>query len=155
VSGSSSSSSCCCCSIKSLQLAQQVHTAWAASVCVCSGCSTSACVPWDWHPAQVHTSRFLAGILTPPPAAAAPPPLRVRPSTLHHTFSFPSGHTTAAVFTVGALLLVLLPLLLEQEQEQPGREGSSASGSTWLQTAQQQALELVQQASWATCWRVV
>eukprot|EP00877_Chromochloris_zofingiensis_P008551 jgi/Chrzof1/394/Cz01g14080.t1 len=35
---------------------------------------------------------------------------RVRPSELHHdTFSFPSGHTTAAVFMTGVLLIVLLP----------------------------------------------
>lgn len=38
---------------------------------------------------------------------------RARPSTLHHTFSFPSGHTSAAVFVVGALLTVLLPLTLQ------------------------------------------
>lgn len=37
---------------------------------------------------------------------------RTRPSDLHHSFSFPSGHTSAAVFTVGGLLLVLLPLAL-------------------------------------------
>jgi membrane-associated phospholipid phosphatase len=36
---------------------------------------------------------------------------RVRPSLeIHQTFSFPSGHTTAATFTVGVGLLVLLPL---------------------------------------------
>jgi membrane-associated phospholipid phosphatase len=35
---------------------------------------------------------------------------RVRPSTIHHTFSFPSGHTSAAVFIAGMLLVVLLPL---------------------------------------------
>lgn len=35
---------------------------------------------------------------------------RDRPSVLLHNFSFPSGHTTAAVFIAGALLNVLLPL---------------------------------------------
>lgn len=38
---------------------------------------------------------------------------RVRPSLeLHHTFAYPSGHTTAATFIVGAALVVLLPLAL-------------------------------------------
>lgn len=40
---------------------------------------------------------------------------RQRPSALHHTFSFPSGHTTAAFFLVGTLLLVLLPAALQQQ----------------------------------------
>ncbi|KAK9826427.1 hypothetical protein WJX81_004447 [Elliptochloris bilobata] len=35
---------------------------------------------------------------------------RARPSDLHHTYAFPSGHTTAATFIVGALLFVALPL---------------------------------------------
>ena len=35
---------------------------------------------------------------------------RVRPSPLDHTYAFPSGHTTAAVFFLGALLYVILPL---------------------------------------------
>jgi membrane-associated phospholipid phosphatase len=36
---------------------------------------------------------------------------RVRPSVeIHQTFSFPSGHTTAAAFMAGAALFVLLPL---------------------------------------------
>lgn len=34
---------------------------------------------------------------------------RVRPSTIHSTFSFPSGHTTSAFFVIGVLLAVLLP----------------------------------------------
>jgi membrane-associated phospholipid phosphatase len=37
---------------------------------------------------------------------------RVRPSELHHTFSFPSGHTTNAVYLSGMLLLVFLPLMV-------------------------------------------
>lgn len=40
---------------------------------------------------------------------------RARPSTLHKTFSFPSGHTTAGVFIVGVLLFVLLPLILRPQ----------------------------------------
>jgi membrane-associated phospholipid phosphatase len=39
--------------------------------------------------------------------------LRVRPSAVHSTFAFPSGHTTAATFMVGTLLFVLLPALIE------------------------------------------
>ena len=38
---------------------------------------------------------------------------RARPSDLHHTFSFPSGHTSAAVFIVGALVSILLPLSID------------------------------------------
>jgi hypothetical protein len=34
----------------------------------------------------------------------------VRPSQLDHTYAFPSGHTTAAVFFLGALLYIILPL---------------------------------------------
>lgn len=36
---------------------------------------------------------------------------RTRPSELHHTYAFPSGHTTAATFIVGSLLFVALPLV--------------------------------------------
>lgn len=53
---------------------------------------------------------------------------RARPSTLHHTFSFPSGHTSAAVFIVGGLLTVLLPLTLQLWAEQ--RSSSSSSDAT-------------------------
>lgn len=35
---------------------------------------------------------------------------RVRPSELDHSYAFPSGHTTAAVFFLGALLYIILPL---------------------------------------------
>lgn len=38
---------------------------------------------------------------------------RVRPSPVHSTFAFPSGHTTAATFMVGTLLFILLPALIE------------------------------------------
>lgn len=39
---------------------------------------------------------------------------RLRPDIEHHhTFSFPSGHTTSATFVSGALFLVLLPRLLD------------------------------------------
>ena len=37
---------------------------------------------------------------------------RVRPSPMHDSFSFPSGHTASATFLVGALLFVLLPGVL-------------------------------------------
>lgn len=60
---------------------------------------------------------------------------RTRPSTLHHTFSFPSGHTTAATFLIGGLLFILLPAALagradadvdEHEESQPSQLGSTA-----------------------------
>ena len=63
---------------------------------------------------------------------------RVRPSTLHKTFSFPSGHTTAATFLIGGLLFSLLPAALagqadavsadksEIEQSQNPQLGSTA-----------------------------
>ncbi|KAL3142302.1 hypothetical protein ABBQ38_002644 [Trebouxia sp. C0009 RCD-2024] len=36
---------------------------------------------------------------------------RLRPSNIHNTYAFPSGHTTADVFIMGTLLFVLLPPL--------------------------------------------
>jgi membrane-associated phospholipid phosphatase len=57
---------------------------------------------------------------------------RVRPSTLHHTFSFPSGHTAAAVFIAGSLLTVLLPLTLRLWSA-PQSAGSSIDNSTGSQ----------------------
>ncbi|KAG8469493.1 hypothetical protein KFE25_005948 [Diacronema lutheri] len=39
---------------------------------------------------------------------------RLRPDVLHHhSFSFPSGHTTSATYVSGALLFVLLPRLVD------------------------------------------
>lgn len=52
---------------------------------------------------------------------------RARPSTLHHTFSFPSGHTSAAVFIVGALLTVLLPLTMRLWSAQAAESGSNSA----------------------------
>ena len=54
---------------------------------------------------------------------------RERPSDLHHTYAFPSGHTTAATFIVGALLFVALPLCAPAltEEEAPSA-AASASG---------------------------
>ena len=37
---------------------------------------------------------------------------RTRPSFLNGSFSFPSGHTTNAVYLSGVLLFVFLPLLV-------------------------------------------
>lgn len=51
---------------------------------------------------------------------------RSRPSTLHHTFSFPSGHTTAATFLIGGCLFVLLPAALT-DSSQPSAPDSAAS----------------------------
>lgn len=38
---------------------------------------------------------------------------RERPSPVHSSFAFPSGHSTAAFFAVGCLLFVLLPAVME------------------------------------------
>jgi membrane-associated phospholipid phosphatase len=55
---------------------------------------------------------------------------RVRPSTeIHHTFSFPSGHTTAATFMVGAALVVLLPLVLRLLRDGPGGGSDRGGGA--------------------------
>lgn len=61
---------------------------------------------------------------------------RVRPSTLHHTFSFPSGHTAAAVFIAGGLLTVLLPLTLRLWSA-PQSAGSSSSSDDSNSTGSQ------------------
>jgi membrane-associated phospholipid phosphatase len=54
---------------------------------------------------------------------------RARPSVeIHHSYSFPSGHTAAATFLVGAALVVLLPLAARLMSEGVGR-GSSGGGS--------------------------
>ena len=37
-------------------------------------------------------------------------PCRVRPSDINKSYAFPSGHTTSAVFILGTLLFVILPL---------------------------------------------
>ncbi len=62
---------------------------------------------------------------------------RERPSPIHRTASFPSGHTTAVVLLVGALLFVLLPAVYgnakrreaEQEEVQGGAEDGGEGGS--------------------------
>jgi len=73
------------------------------------------------------------------PCGSGDPPLvnwlkhsfaRLRPSEYHHTFSFPSGHTSAAVFTAGALLTVLLPLALQLLHEANFPDNSSSSSSS-------------------------
>lgn len=51
---------------------------------------------------------------------------RVRPSTLHHTYSFPSGHTSSAVFIVGTLVVLLLPLTVQLLQEKAASSSSSS-----------------------------
>eukprot|EP00803_Ostreobium_quekettii_P010957 evm.model.scf_201EXC.10 EVM.evm.TU.scf_201EXC.10 scf_201EXC:115700-117830(+) len=65
---------------------------------------------------------------------------RARPSDIHRTFAFPSGHTTAAVLVVGMALFVLLPTVLpaeggdESEEdgwEQVWRQVQSASPWLW------------------------
>lgn len=39
---------------------------------------------------------------------------RIRPSLNHRTFSYPSGHTCAAVVLTGTIIFVLLPIVLEK-----------------------------------------
>lgn len=84
---------------------------------------------------------------------------RIRPSELHHTFSFPSGHTSAAVFTVGALLTVLLPLTLQlwsAQAAQPVIHSSSISTSTSTSSSQAAASVVTADASilavWSAAW---
>ncbi|KAG2440827.1 hypothetical protein HXX76_003682 [Chlamydomonas incerta] len=51
---------------------------------------------------------------------------RPRPSPIHRTASFPSGHTAADVMTVGGLVFVLLPVVYgsrPQQGQQLGQEG--------------------------------
>ncbi|KAK9822051.1 hypothetical protein WJX74_003410 [Apatococcus lobatus] len=50
---------------------------------------------------------------------------RTRPSTLHHTFSFPSGHTTAATFLIGGCLFVLLPAALADRSQSSAPESAA------------------------------
>lgn len=56
---------------------------------------------------------------------------RLRPAPeLHSTFSFPSGHTTAAVFLVGVLLYLLLPVALGQQRAAAPIGSTSSSDSS-------------------------
>ncbi|PSC70460.1 PAP2 family [Micractinium conductrix] len=75
---------------------------------------------------------------------------RVRPSEHHHTYAFPSGHTTAAAFICGTLLFVLLPAALQvvEEQQQQQQEGRSAPGEH--NAAQRTAAWLVERR-WQLC----
>ncbi|KAL4448375.1 hypothetical protein ABPG75_005594 [Micractinium tetrahymenae] len=83
---------------------------------------------------------------------------RARPSEHHHTFAFPSGHTTAASFVCGTLLFVLLPLALEalqqrqqqekQQQAAKTRRSSSGIGSTGGSTALPSPVAWVLQQRW-------
>ncbi|GLC36016.1 hypothetical protein PLESTM_000393000 [Pleodorina starrii] len=50
---------------------------------------------------------------------------RARPSPVHRTASFPSGHTACAVLLVGALLFVLLPVVYGSK---PGKGGGGSGG---------------------------
>ncbi|BDA46749.1 hypothetical protein COCOBI_09-2020 [Coccomyxa sp. Obi] len=47
---------------------------------------------------------------------------RVRPSDIHQSYAFPSGHTTFSVFVLGALLYVIVPLCVA------GPEGDTEGG---------------------------
>jgi membrane-associated phospholipid phosphatase len=53
---------------------------------------------------------------------------RIRPSPNHSTFAFPSGHTTAATYIMGAALCVLLPMALQRFSEaQADVQGAEAT----------------------------
>jgi len=54
----------------------------------------------------------------------------VRPSELHHTYAFPSGHTTAATFIVGTLLFVALPLVAPALTDEVGAGAAGQPAST-------------------------
>lgn len=74
---------------------------------------------------------------------------RARPSDdLHHSFSFPSGHSTSAYFILGFFFFLVVPALASWSAslsaESPTDPSSSAdpiSGQTGALTALQQALE--------------
>lgn len=42
---------------------------------------------------------------------------RIRPSDIHSTFSYPSGHTSSVCFLLGSLLFVILPSLRKQSSK--------------------------------------
>ena len=65
---------------------------------------------------------------------------RDRPNwDLHHSFSFPSGHSTSVYFTLATLFFVVLPAYkyIAYGDEAASSEGSSSSGedSTFLKSA--------------------
>ncbi len=57
---------------------------------------------------------------------------RLRPSPIHSSFSFPSGHTTGATFIVATLLFVLIPVFLHtlQRESSSSREEPSETSET-------------------------
>ena len=69
---------------------------------------------------------------------------RTRPSTLHSTFSFPSGHTTAATFLIGGLLFTLLPVALA------GKADSAPADADELQKPELPQLGSTALAIWVT-----
>ncbi|GAX75547.1 hypothetical protein CEUSTIGMA_g2990.t1 [Chlamydomonas eustigma] len=68
---------------------------------------------------------------------------RLRPSPVLSSFSYPSGHTSAATFLVASLLFILIPLALRQRPDLAQRfsflealQGSWALlGTAWVMTA--------------------
>lgn len=84
---------------------------------------------------------------------------RPRPSVeLHHTFSFPSGHTSAAVFTVGALLAVLLPLALRLWAQDCNSDNGSSEADAGVMSGSSSSTSLARDGSstalalWAGAW---
>ncbi|KAG2442075.1 hypothetical protein HYH02_009866 [Chlamydomonas schloesseri] len=71
---------------------------------------------------------------------------RVRPSPIHRTASFPSGHTAADVMTVGALFFVLLPVVYgsrpaQQQQQRQHQDGHQRPGQQGQGQGQQQDMQ--------------
>lgn len=64
---------------------------------------------------------------------------------MHHTFSFPSGHTSAAVFIVGALVTVLLPFTVQLLMQQ--QVNSSVSTAEQAATMQGQDAQVSSNSS--------
>jgi hypothetical protein len=54
---------------------------------------------------------------------------RARPSELHHSFSFPSGHSTSVYFILGFLFFIALPALYSSLSQQSGRTGPADAAS--------------------------
>lgn len=70
---------------------------------------------------------------------------RARPSDLHHSFSFPSGHSTSVYFIAGFLFFVIVPALYETLREDAKQGAPEATGVSSV-TAGNQALNALEVA---------
>lgn len=70
---------------------------------------------------------------------------RARPSDLHHSFSFPSGHSTSVYFIVGFLFFIIMPAVYETltEDVQQGSPEATKASSVATGNRALQALEAV------------